>query len=122
RARATIGGPSLESRAPCNAAAFQRSTTLSPVSSAGVGPRAHPRLGTSSNAPPAPAHFKSCRREIPVGSADIDLTLQENFVEGQPGDLKDDRRAWSTSPHCCGERQVVAGAEARDSSRSMDNR
>jgi hypothetical protein len=28
-ARATIGGPSRESRTPCSAAAFHRSTTLS---------------------------------------------------------------------------------------------
>src|SRR5437588_12091097 len=99
RARATIGGPSLESRAPCNAPAFQRSTTLSPVSTAGVGPRAHPRLGTSSNAPAAPAHFKSCRREIPVGSADIELGLQYDFGQSESGYMRDDSGGRSTRPH-----------------------
>src|SRR5919197_5831812 len=59
-ARATIGGPGLESRTPCSNASFHRTTTLPP----GGAPRAlDASLGNASDAAPAPAATRKRRRE-----------------------------------------------------------
>ena len=59
-ARATIGGPSFESRTPCRSASFQRRTTFSP-SFALLAVRASAALGTSSARPPTLAVWRRRR-------------------------------------------------------------
>src|SRR2546428_8297572 len=57
RARATIGGPSFESRTPCNAAAFQRRHMLSPEANTSSG--SPPNTGAAAASAP---HFRAVRR------------------------------------------------------------
>src|SRR5438270_354497 len=67
-ARATIGGPSFESRTPLRNASFQRITVLS-RGSADKARTTDPPNGTPgerSIAPAAPADARNCRRDIPV--------------------------------------------------------
>src|SRR5438067_10247941 len=60
RARATIGGPSLELRTPSRNASFHCRTTLPP----GWTPRAlDASFGNASEAAPTPAATRNCRRE-----------------------------------------------------------
>src|SRR2546421_5032826 len=68
RARATIGGPSLESRTPCRNAAFHVIATLSLVradtartTEAAAGPRGQRRM-----VPAAPTAARNCRRDTAV--------------------------------------------------------
>src|SRR6266702_7003172 len=66
-ARATIGGPSLESRTPCRNASFQSTTTLSTGRAAPTRPAADAVSGTagiSSRAPPLPAAARNRRRDM----------------------------------------------------------
>src|SRR5438093_1941576 len=69
RARATIGGPSFESRTPCRNAAFHVIATLSLVradtarmTEAAAGPP-----GQRRTVPAAPTAARNCRRDTAVG-------------------------------------------------------
>src|SRR6266849_2324321 len=102
RARATIGGPSFESRTPCSAASFQGWTTLSPEANASSGSP----LNTGVAAARAP-HLRAVRRVIRSGArslmialqslVDGYLTLEQNLVERRPRDRERGRRTWATS-------------------------
>src|SRR5712692_9012269 len=150
RARATIGGPSFESRTPCSAATFQRTTTLSPVSDSapraatGDRPRADTSPGINKSAPPAPACFKNWRRVIAAAHASRNITFstaawpelslspntdpafQEDLMECQWGDsqwrdFQGNRCAWPPRLYRCLKRHVVASAEAGHGSGSTQD-
>src|SRR5919198_1292410 len=98
-ARATIGGPSLESRTPCRNAWFHRRTTLPP----GGTPRAlDASLGNASDAAPAPAAARKRRRESGCSRASRRDLLGPGELERRDGEVKSSdeiaRAASSSSP------------------------
>ena len=66
RARATIGGPSFESRTPCSAASFQSRTTLSLEANASSGSPLN--AGVAAARTP---HLSAVRRVIRSGSRSL---------------------------------------------------
>src|SRR5438552_4919273 len=79
-ARATIGGPSFELRTPSRNASFHRRTRLPPAWT----PRAlDASLGSASDAAPAPAATRNCRRESDCSRADEGDLLRPQEIEPQ---------------------------------------
>src|SRR5581483_580591 len=84
-ARATIGGPSFESRTACRKASFHRRTTLPP----GAAFRAlDAGLGNASNAAPAPAATRTCRRESGCSRAGRRDLLGPGGIDGRDGEVE----------------------------------
>src|ERR671930_1714912 len=84
-ARATIGGPSLESRTPGSNASFHRRTTLSPEGM----PRApDASLGNVSDAAPAPTATRKRRRESGCSRAGRRDLLGPGDVDRRDGEVK----------------------------------
>src|SRR6266702_2892601 len=87
-ARATIGGPSFELRTPSRNASFHCRTTLPP----GWTPRAlDASSGNASDAAPAPAATRNCRRE-----SDRSATGERDLLRPLEIELRD--REVKTSP------------------------
>src|SRR5947208_2569489 len=88
RARATIGGPSFELRTPSRNASFHRGTRLPPAWT----PRAlDARLGSASDAAPAPAATRNCRRESDCSRADGRELLRPREIEPSDEEVKTSR-------------------------------
>src|SRR6266480_790906 len=95
RARATMGGPSFDSRTHWRNASFQRSTTLSRAAQATLAAAAD--VGTPaerSTAPPAAAVVKNWRREIALVS-ELDCTWTSLWGRSLSGFIERPRcRSW----------------------------
>src|SRR2546429_1599061 len=87
-ARATIGGPSFELRTPSRNASFHRRTRLPPAWT----PRAlDATLGSASDAAPAPAATRNCRRESDCSRADEGDLLRPQEIEPPDEEVKTSR-------------------------------
>src|SRR6266550_1288784 len=87
-ARATIGGPSFELRTPSRNASFHRRTTLPPAWT----PRAlDASFGNASEAAPAPAATRNCRRESDCPRADEGDLLRPQEIEPPDEEVKTSR-------------------------------
>src|SRR5438552_4095348 len=88
RARATIGGPSFELRTPSRNASFHCTTRLPPAWT----PRApDASLGSASDAAPAPAATRNCRRESDCSRADERELLRPREIEPSDEEVKTSR-------------------------------
>src|SRR5947207_3668242 len=132
-ARATIGGPSLDSRTACRNASFHRIATVTrgrrvrrPPKALGV------RRGASSSAPPAPAAAMNCRRDMNPGGGrptaaaprrlEPDLPIEHDLVEREPGHLEQQRRSWPAACDRGGEWRVGARAQSRNGCGPFEHR
>src|SRR2546430_17105664 len=87
-ARATIGGPSFELRTPSRNASFHRRTRLPPAWT----PRAlDASLGSASDAAPAPAATRNCRRESDCSRADEGDLHRPQEIEPPDEEVKTSR-------------------------------
>src|SRR6266542_4369929 len=93
-ARATIGGPSFELRTPSRNASFHRRTTLPP----GWTPRVlDASLGNASDAAPAPAATRNCRRESDCSRTGERDLLGPREIEPRHAEVKTSREVASAA-------------------------
>src|SRR5207253_692805 len=113
-ARATIGGPSFDSRTPWSAASFQRMTALRPrasIAPAGRRVAAPASGGARSAAPHAPVHSRKRRLEISESAEFIALRLA--LGRSDPSRLSSAAQPTAGSP-------LVRGIPPKESSADRD--
>src|SRR5438552_2791577 len=87
-ARATIGGPSFELRTPSRNASFHRRTRLPPAWTVRA---LKASLGSASDAAPAPAATRNCRRDSDCSRADERDLLRPREIEPPDEEVKTSR-------------------------------